>query len=79
MDLYTCTTHMSGAQTGEDPETATVTISRDGDWYVARDDTSGVASQGKTRPEALANLAEALALHAEPDDVDAEVPDVPWL
>lgn len=78
MHLYTCTTHMSGAQTGEDRDTATVTITRDGKWYVARDDASGVASQGETRPEALANLADALALHAEPDDTDAVEPDAPW-
>jgi predicted RNase H-like HicB family nuclease len=63
----------------DDPEAATVTITRDGEWYVARDDTSGIASQGKTRPEALANLADALRLHAEPDDVEADEPDVPWL
>lgn len=30
------------------------------DWWVARDDETGVASQGRTREDALANLDEAV-------------------
>lgn len=59
-----------------------ITVSRDGDWFVARDETTGVASQGKTKPEALANLADALELHERPvpeDDEPTEAADAPWL
>jgi predicted RNase H-like HicB family nuclease len=59
---------------------SSVTITREGDWFVATDEESGVSSQGKTRAEALEMLAEALALHEEriPEDVELEEPDVPW-
>lgn len=75
--------------------TSSVTITRDDDWFVAHDEDTGVASQGKTRPEALANLAEALRVHsgggeeiedaeAFLDDIDAKPEDEraespPWL
>jgi predicted RNase H-like HicB family nuclease len=39
---------------------------REGDWYVAQCLDVDVASQGETEDEALANLAEALALYFEP-------------
>jgi predicted RNase H-like HicB family nuclease len=35
----------------------------DGEWWVATDVETGVASQGKSRAEALENLDEAVALH----------------
>jgi predicted RNase H-like HicB family nuclease len=38
---------------------------RDGEWFVARARGVEVASQGKTRAEAIANLREALELHFE--------------
>jgi predicted RNase H-like HicB family nuclease len=38
----------------------TITLTEDGDWWIARDTETGVVSQGKTREEALANLDEAL-------------------
>ena len=38
-----------------------VTLVRNEDgWWTARDDATGVASQGETKEEALENLAEAL-------------------
>lgn len=39
-----------------------VTIIKDGDWYVASDDETNVASQGYTVKEAIDNLKEALEL-----------------
>lgn len=61
-------------------EESTVPVTYDGEWYVATDEATGVASQGRTRPEALANLSEALQLYEEPipDDVGVTVPDAPW-
>jgi len=44
--------------TGVEP---TITLTDDGDWWIARDTETGVTSQGRTRTEALANLDEALA------------------
>ena len=38
---------------------------RDGDWFVARARGVEVASQGKTRAEAITNLREGLELHFE--------------
>jgi len=45
------------------PNSSSITLTRDGDWFVAIDDMTDVASQGTTRAEALANLAEAIELH----------------
>jgi hypothetical protein len=59
-----------------------VTLTLEDGRYVARDEETDVASQGKTRPEALANLAEALKLHERPvpDGVDVDDPSsAPWL
>jgi len=54
----------------------TITLTDEGDWWVARDTETGVTSQGKTRHEALDNLDEALAgYHGEgepPSDEDLE-------
>jgi len=44
--------------TGLEP---TITLTDEGEWWVARDTETGVTSQGKTRHEALDNLDEALA------------------
>ncbi|WP_083899992.1 type II toxin-antitoxin system HicB family antitoxin [Haloferax denitrificans] len=73
---------MSEARTPDTPK-ETVTIVRDGDWFVATDEATGVASQGKTRHEALAMLAEAIELHESPlpadtDKGSGEIPDAPW-
>lgn len=69
---------MSGARP-DDAAGETITVTREGDWYVARDEESGVASQGRSKAAALANLAEALGLHAEDtSDADAGRPDAPW-
>ena len=47
--------------TNYDPPTGTtITLTREDEWWVARDEDTGVASQGKSRPEALDNLDEAL-------------------
>lgn len=59
---------------------STISLTRDGDWYVANDEETGVTSQGQSRSEALAILSEALELHDEPlpDDAEPSVPDAPW-
>lgn len=59
---------------------SSVTITKEGDWFVAKDEESGVASQGKTRAEALEMLAEALTLHEKPvsEDLELEEPNAPW-
>jgi len=44
--------------TGVEP---TITLTEDGDWWIARDVETGVTSQGRTRTDALDNLDEALA------------------
>ncbi len=44
---------------------STVIIQKEENWYVATAIESGVASQGKTIDEALANLSEALELYYE--------------
>jgi predicted RNase H-like HicB family nuclease len=66
-----------------DPDDAgAVTLTLEDEWYVARDEETGVASQGKSRAEALANLAEALELHEQPvpEDEDVDEPSTaPWL
>ncbi len=49
----------------EKPIETKITLVRgeDSEYWVAHDDETGVASQGKTRQEALENLDEAVALH----------------
>jgi predicted RNase H-like HicB family nuclease len=50
--------------TGHESEvTRKITLTEEGDWWVAVDEDVGVASQGKTREEALENLDEAVELH----------------
>lgn len=41
----------------------TLTKESNSDWWVAKDEETGVASQGKSRAEALEMLDEAVALH----------------
>lgn len=42
------------------------TVWREGRWYVSQCLELGVASQGETEEEVLANLKEAIELHFEP-------------
>jgi predicted RNase H-like HicB family nuclease len=58
----------------------TVTVFESDGYIIARDEASGVASQGETKSEALINLADALELHSRPDPEDEELeePDAPW-
>ncbi|QCC46914.1 type II toxin-antitoxin system HicB family antitoxin [Halobellus limi] len=55
-------------------------IEEDEGGWSAIDEGVGVASQGETREEALANLDEAVALtkEARETDTDAPVADAPW-
>lgn len=57
--------------TGVEP---TITLTDEGEWWVARDTETGVTSQGRTREAALENLDEALAGYRgegdEPTDDD---------
>ena len=43
----------------------TVIIQKEDSWYIATDVVTGVASQGKTIDESMANLKEALARYFE--------------
>ena len=55
---------------------STVIIQKEGAWYVATSVETGVASQGKSIDEALANLSEALELYFEdnkPDNINQAV------
>lgn len=53
---------------------------QDDGWWTAVDEATDVASQGESRAEALANLAEALELRREALESDSlpPEPDVPW-
>jgi len=42
------------------PTGTTITLTREEDWWVAKDEDTGVVSQGKTRQEALENLDDAV-------------------
>lgn len=64
------------------PDGDTITVTKSDDWFVAKDEASGVASQGKTKADALANLAEALELAERPVPNDEDVTEestAPWL
>lgn len=50
----------------------TVIIQKEDDWYVASDVVTGVASQGKTLDESIANLKEALELYYEDNEPSIE-------
>jgi len=55
-------------------------VEEDDGWWSAIDESAGVASQGPTRSEALANLDEAVAATeaARDDESAAPEPDAPW-
>lgn len=57
-----------------------ITLILEDDWWVAKDERVGIASQGKTKKEALENLEEAVELAKESieDDTPAPKPDAPW-
>jgi hypothetical protein len=55
--------------------TFTASITREGDWYIARSLDLELASQGKTEEEALLNLREALELYFTPP-VAGDLPDL---
>jgi len=61
-------------------EGRTITLTREGEWWVAKDEEAGVASQGHSRTEALENLDEALELTTEALEADTSAPEptVPW-
>ena len=64
------------------PDGDTIVVTKSDDWYVAKDEDSGIASQGRTKSEALANLAEALDLADRPVPEDGDVAEestAPWL
>lgn len=48
-----------------------VVLTEEEDWIVARDVTTGIASQGKSNKEALDNLREALELYYEDVPIEA--------
>ena len=65
----------TGSSANYDPPTGTtITLIREEDWWVAKDEDTGVTSQGKSRQKALENLDEALqGYHGEgepPSDED---------
>ncbi|MGB9177870.1 MAG: type II toxin-antitoxin system HicB family antitoxin [Pyrinomonadaceae bacterium] len=47
-------------------ETFTATVWQEGDWFVAQCREFEIASQGRTKEEALSNLSEAITVHFEP-------------
>lgn len=53
---------MATTDAGEERRTIELVENPSG-WWTARDEETGVASQGETRREALANLDEAVALY----------------
>lgn len=53
----------SSTRVGEDGVEQEIGLTKEDDWWVARDVEMEVTGQGKTRTEALENLDEAAALH----------------
>jgi len=47
-------------------ETFTAVVWKEGKWYIAQCREFEVASQGKTKEDALKNLSEAIELHLSP-------------
>jgi predicted RNase H-like HicB family nuclease len=47
-------------------QTFTARVWKEGEWFVAQCAEVDVASQGRTEPEAMENLREAMELHFEP-------------
>ncbi len=52
----------SSTRPGDDGVEQEIRLTKEDDWWVARDVEMEVTSQGKTRTEALENLDEAVAL-----------------
>lgn len=63
----------AGDEEPSTPVDISLTLGESGDLWVARDEETGVASQGETREAALENLDEAVALYH--DDVGREPTD----
>lgn len=63
-----------GESDAAEPEYVAIEL-EDGELYVATDETTGVSSQGHSKPEALENLAGALEVYLESADAD----DGDWL
>jgi predicted RNase H-like HicB family nuclease len=59
-------TAMRGKTHQRKEQTLTARIWREGRWFIAQCAEVDVASQGRTRGQALANLREALELYFEP-------------
>jgi len=53
----------SSTRLGDDAVEQEIHLTKEGNWWVAKDVETGVASQGKTREEALEMMDEAVALH----------------
>jgi predicted RNase H-like HicB family nuclease len=52
----------TGSSANHDPPNGTtITLTREGDWWLAKDQETGVVSQGRSRQAALENLDEAVA------------------
>lgn len=47
-----------------------ITVTDEGEFYVAEDEETGVSSQGDTREEAIANLERALEVYVEATEAD---------
>lgn len=64
------------------PDGDKITVKQSDGYFVAKDEETGVSSQGKTKSEALGNLAEAIALYEEPvpqeADEDLQPSSAPW-
>ena len=63
------------------PDGDKITVRESDGYIVARDEETGVSSQGETKAAALGNLAEALALYHAPVDEDDDVHEpasAPW-
>lgn len=63
------------------PDAEEITVRKSDGLFVARDENTGVSSQGETKSEALENLAEALSLYDEPVPEDEDVSEpvsAPW-
>jgi predicted RNase H-like HicB family nuclease len=56
-------TEGDGEESQPHPSNISLTYDESGEWWVARDEDTGVASQGKMRQAALKMLDEAVALH----------------
>lgn len=61
--------------------TPDVHVTESDGYVVVKDGETGVTTQGKTKPEALENLVEALRLHRNPipeGEPEPEPSDAPW-